>query len=267
MRKIIDVAFRSPASVADVSFAVSGRGLEWPSARVLSGLPGQRRLFRIIPKMRAFSTMDELGRCRVETVETVAKTRWLQLESIAYRDPQGKLRNWDAVSRTTRTARGAVDAVAVFAKLCSVGREQETILVRQYRPPVDRVTVELPAGLVDPGESLEQAALRELREETGFVGTVLHVSPMTCASPGMCGETISLAIVEVDLDAEVNRGPIPRLEDGEHIFMERVPIRNLLRHLDDLSAEGCLVFTGLHGLALGLHLGQNSDSPIPNRGD
>jgi ADP-ribose pyrophosphatase len=49
--------------------------------------------------------------------------------------------------------------------------KQEFVLVRQYRPAVERKTLELPAGHVDPGESPSDSAGRELAEETGYVGT------------------------------------------------------------------------------------------------
>ena len=47
-----------------------------------------------------------------------------------------------------------------------------TLIVLQYRPPVDAMCVEFPAGMVDEGETSEKAALRELREETGYEGRV-----------------------------------------------------------------------------------------------
>lgn len=56
------------------------------------------------------------------------------------------------------------------------------LLQKQFRPPVDKVCIEVPAGLIDAGESPEVCALRELKEETGYVGEVIKegfgVSPV-----------------------------------------------------------------------------------------
>lgn len=48
----------------------------------------------------------------------------------------------------------------------------EVLLEKQFRPPAGKVVVEFPAGLVDKGETVEECAVRELREETGYVGVV-----------------------------------------------------------------------------------------------
>lgn len=48
----------------------------------------------------------------------------------------------------------------------------------QYRAPIDKVTIEVPAGLIDEGETVEEAAIRELKEETGYVAKAVETSPM-----------------------------------------------------------------------------------------
>ena len=57
------------------------------------------------------------------------------------------------------------DSVEIMA----VTPEKKIILVRQFRPALGISMLELPAGLVDPGELCEEAIIRELREETGYV--------------------------------------------------------------------------------------------------
>lgn len=69
------------------------------------------------------------------------------------------------------------------------------------------MTVELPAGLVDAGESAEEAALRELQEETGYVGSISSCSQSIGTSPGLTDEAFKLVVVDVDLDAPANRQP------------------------------------------------------------
>lgn len=50
------------------------------------------------------------------------------------------------------------------------------LLQKQYRAPLDKVTIEVPAGLLDEGETAEECAVRELREETGYVGVAEKTS-------------------------------------------------------------------------------------------
>jgi ADP-ribose pyrophosphatase len=66
-----------------------------------------------------------------------------------------------------------------YSAIVAITGDQRILAVRQYRPAVERYTIELPSGLVDPGESPAEAAGRELLEETGYqAGDVEVLGPM-----------------------------------------------------------------------------------------
>ena len=65
-----------------------------------------------------------------------------------------------------------------YVSILAISQDGRIPLVQQFRPALERVTLELPGGLLDHGESPEDCARRELMEETGFVcGAVLHSLP------------------------------------------------------------------------------------------
>mmetsp|Transcript_1654 Transcript_1654/g.3021 ORF Transcript_1654/g.3021 Transcript_1654/m.3021 type:complete len:209 (+) Transcript_1654:129-755(+) len=194
----------------------------------------------------------------IESVELVGSTKWLHLKTVNWEDSKGVKRKWDMASRATKHSVDEADAVVILPILRSKKNEKlETILVQQYRPPIGKTTLELPAGLVDKGETAEQAAIRELREETGYVGTVdlLYHSRLLCMSPGICDETIKIIVVNVDLDDEVNLNPQQTLDDGEDIVMKRVDLLSGLKIMMESGSEG-MPISLLYSFALGIELGQ-----------
>lgn len=62
--------------------------------------------------------------------------------------------------------------MGVLAILRDPKKGPSLLLQKQFRPPLNKVTIEVPSGLIDEGEEIAQSAIRELKEETGYVGTV-----------------------------------------------------------------------------------------------
>jgi ADP-ribose pyrophosphatase len=66
-----------------------------------------------------------------------------------------------------------------YAAVVALTDDQQVLVVRQYRPAVERYTLELPSGLVDAGETPAEAARRELLEETGYEASAVEdLGPM-----------------------------------------------------------------------------------------
>jgi ADP-ribose pyrophosphatase len=67
-------------------------------------------------------------------------------------------------------------------------------LIKQFRVAVNTILLEVPAGLINHDEDPNCAALRELREETGFTASNLHYSGQSFPAPGFCNEKLSFYI-------------------------------------------------------------------------
>jgi ADP-ribose pyrophosphatase len=91
--------------------------------------------------------------------EWLMETPYFSLRSDRLRLPDGGIKDpYYVIERP--------DAAIIFP----LTADSEVVLVRQYRPPLDMMELGLPAGLVEEGERPEEAARRELSEETGYAG-------------------------------------------------------------------------------------------------
>lgn len=197
----------------------------------------------LLSQHRAF-TMTSKSLEPVITSKTdlpIDEAKWVTLKRITYTDQTGASRTWEAAERKTRSATSGVDAAAIGNILLPPRSNKEqpvsTMLVIQYRPPLDAYTVEWPAGLIDAGETAEQAAVREFKEETGYeVTKVLSVSPPQAADPGLTNANMQLVMVEVQLP-EGGDMPEQRLDDGENITRVVVPLSELYEKLVEYSKK------------------------------
>ena len=136
---------------------------------------------------------------------------------------------WEYVSR----ARGIRAAV-----ILAIDAEQHVLLVEQYRVPLGKRCLELPAGLIgdddsSPDEDPAAAANRELEEETGYRAERIEVIGEFYSSPGMVSESFTL----VRAHGLTKVGPGGGTA-GEDITVHRVALSNIANFVETARARG-----------------------------
>jgi ADP-ribose pyrophosphatase len=136
---------------------------------------------------------------------------------------------WEYVTR----ARGIRAAV-----ILAIDEHDHVLLVEQFRVPLGKPCVELPAGLIGDdegaeGEDASAAAARELEEETGYSAARIEVLGEFYSSPGMVSESFTL-LKASGLTRTGPGGGTP----GEDITVHRVPLPDLAGFVEKARARG-----------------------------
>ncbi|MGD8992594.1 MAG: NUDIX hydrolase [Desulfobacterales bacterium] len=138
---------------------------------------------------------------QIKDSRKLAAGRWLNLFDVNYTARTGEYKTWQVVTRQKqpKCVSGHYrqpDAV-VIVPFHAV--ENKMVILREYRVPLNDYEYGFPAGLVDPGESIEQASCRELAEETGLtVRQFIRISPPIYSSAGMTDESVSMVYVDCE---------------------------------------------------------------------
>jgi ADP-ribose pyrophosphatase len=125
-----------------------------------------------------------------------------------------------------------IDVVIIVAATA----DNRILLVRQYRAAVAAVTLELPAGHIESGETPEQAARRELLEETGYTADTF--AALVTLSPSVARYTNRMYCFFAG-KARPAHGPIPQGESGVSLVLYEGGVRGLMDDPEFYSAPSC----------------------------
>ncbi|MBI5075799.1 MAG: NUDIX hydrolase [Nitrospirae bacterium] len=143
-------------------------------------------------------------------------------------------RDWEAFER--------VNCDGVIGIVPFTGNN-ELILIRQFRPPINGFVIELPAGLVDKGESFEQAVRRELIEETGY-----EAGDVQFLTEGPMSSGASSEILSVYIATGLRHVGIGQRDETEDIEVIPVPLGNVTAKLEELRQSGNHIDMKIYGM-------------------
>ena len=185
-------------------------------------------------KRRVYHAMRSLW-STVSSRKTLIRTPIFDLEQVA------KCRKGQTGSRTYVKLRSAP-----WVNVIAITPEQRIVLVKQFRHGIDKVTLEIPAGLVAKHESSRQAAIRELREETGYVGTKAILLGKWFPNPAFQSNSCSTWLVQ-----NANQVANPMLDEDEIVEVVTIPLSKLCGFISSGKIRHGLCLTAF--LLLSLH--------------
>lgn len=143
--------------------------------------------------------------------------------------PNGKTATWDFIDH-----KGAAAVVAVKP-------DGKLVMVRQYRNALERDTIEIPAGGLNPGESMKEAAIRELKEETGFETDEVEFLLSIRTTVAFCNERIDIFLAKNLTPGEQNPDEDEYVEIEEYTLEELVEMinRGVIQDSKTVSAILC----------------------------
>ncbi len=179
-------------------------------------------------------------RMHITGKRTVWQGNFLKTVNISYTDSSGSTRTWEAVERVN--CAGIVAIVPVTA-------EGDVLLVRQFRPVLDSFVVEFPAGLNDKNESLEEAARRELIEETGHTAEEFIFLAEGPISSGLSTEVLTVFLAKDVSPAPARLKQLYPPDESENIEIIRTPLAAMYERLNACRESGDFIDLKIYGLA------------------
>ncbi|MDB0441229.1 DNA mismatch repair protein MutT [Clostridioides difficile] len=184
----------------------------------------------------------------IKNINPLVESKFMGLFEIEYKNKLDEDKVWMVASRKSseqlksiylENKEDSADAVAIVGLHKS---SKKLILIKQFRVPINGYIYELPAGLIDKGESIDISVEREFREETGL--TLLEIQKnksnnKVYLSPGMSDE--SIAFVYCICDGNITDEFLEPDEDIEAILVSQDEAKEILQSNHKIDTKAFLI--------------------------
>ena len=176
----------------------------------------------------------EKAKVKIIQRKTAWEGKFLKCIITRYIDSSGAIRDWESFERVN------CKGIVAIVPLTDSG---EILLIRQFRPPVNGYVIEFPAGLNDKEDTLEEAARRELLEETGYTAR-----EMIYLAEGPLSSGASDEILTAFLARGLEFRGLGKRDETEDIEVLKIPIKELYGKLSTLRSQEDSIDLKIFGL-------------------
>lgn len=192
---------------------------------------------------------------KINSVSSLIETKYVSLFDVRYTNKTGNEKQWTVASRKDKETlegiylnnkKDKIDAVIISAYHKD---EKKLVIIKEFRVPINKYILELPAGLVDSDDNnFEDAVRRELKEETGLDLVSINLQKshdQVYLSPGMTDE--SVAFVNCICEGTISREFLEEDEDIEAILVSK---EEALKYINNKEAIDVRAYLTLQSFAL-----------------
>ena len=148
--------------------------------------------------------------------------------------------DWVRNPRNAMSMKALILECADWVNVVALTPEKKIVAVRQFRFGVGKNTVEIPAGIINAGETPEQAASRELKEETGYTTSNWKYLGWVETNPAFMNN-----LCHHWLASDVVKTSAPELDEGEEIFVSELSLEQVHREIDKGRMRNALTLLAL----------------------